>query len=327
MEYKKVVAAIVTYGERWKHLQQVLDTLVHDPHIVEIVVVNNASRQGEEIKKYAALHPVVHVIHNDTNRGSAGGYNQALSRAREVECDFVFVLDDDNVPEKGAIALFLTTLTLFEDKKVVLVGNRHQQNSEPLFYTNISNDAPRMTFFNVFSFRKLFRFLGFSVDIKGLYTPIVPTEAFAFGGSFLPIEAVRTTALPDPSLVLYGDDIEYSWNVKNNGFSSYLCYRPYIHDIDMTFSKSHIVGLFEPTTKAFTVYYRIRNMVKLSLKHSRQNRLVLIASVITWISILLLLGLYRKGFSSVYKVKALLLLRAVADGFTGHVAPPEVSLP
>jgi GT2 family glycosyltransferase len=334
MHSKRVAVVIVTYGERWKFLHEVLDAVVDDVHTAHIIVVDNASKNGNELREYAAVHDKVHVIRNETNKGSAGGYHQALSQARECKCDFVLMLDDDNVPEQGAMETFLSTYKFFSSKKVVLLGNRHNlPNTESLFHKAIASDAPRLTFFTVFSFAKLMHFFKMffpseNTTYTGPFMPIVPTEAFAYGGAFIPIEAIHASPLPDPTLILYGDDVEYSWNVKKAGYSTYLCHSPLIHDIDTTFGGSHIFGLFEAGTRDFTVYYRIRNMVRLSVRHSKQNKIVLALSVATWIAGLLTLGFLKAGITSLFLKRAKLVLRATYDGYHEHAPlPKEAQLP
>ncbi len=149
------------------------------------------------------------------------------------------------------------------------------------------------------------------------FVPIVPLEAFVTGGSFLPIEAVREAPLPDGSLFIYGEDLEYSWRIIRLGYAAYVCARPRIIDIDMTFPEEggHIFGLFDPAFALYKVYYRTRNAVIISRRNTRQWAPVLLANVILRTLGLLLIGLGTMGPTRAYFARARVMLDAVRDGY------------
>jgi GT2 family glycosyltransferase len=326
--YPRVTAVTIMFGDRWKFLTQVVSAAMKDPHITKLIIVDNGSKNKDEIvngtKEYGDR---VHVERVEKNLGSAGGFNLALSLARHTDCDFVYMLDDDSVPEDGSITSFMEILRLFPDQKVVLSGSRYNvlSNREYFFKPSIPDDSARGTFFEVFSLNKVLHFLkllfiGKDSDKRGPFIPIVPTEGFIYGGAFIPIDAVRKADLPDPSLFLYGDDIEYSWNVKKLGYSSYLCTLPRLYDVDLTFgaNSSHIFGQFDPATAPFRIYYRLRNMVRLSRKHSKQGEAILFLNIFFWTLGLFILGLYKYGPTANYFKRIKLMTQAVYAGYYPH---------
>ena len=324
-EYPRVTVVTIMYGNRWKFLHQVVLAVMKDIHVSKLIIVDNGSENKEEIengtKEYGDRVQIVRV---EKNLGSAGGFGLALEHARNTDCDFVFMTDDDSVPEDGFVTSFMEVLKLFPDQKVVLSGNRIDvlDNKEHFYKPSLSSTNPHLTFFEVFSFKKLVHFFelliaGRAHIKRGPFIPVIPTEGFIYGGAFIPIEAVRTAELPDKSLFLYGDDIEYSWNVKRLGYDTYLCYKPRLHDRDLNFgsNRSHIFGQFDPETAAIGVYYRIRNMVRLSRKHSKQNTALLFLNVFIWMTGLFLLGLFHKGPTKSYFNRVSLMTRAVYAGY------------
>lgn len=325
--YPRVTAVTIMFGDRWKFLTQVVTSVMNDPHVTKLIIVDNGSVNKDEIingiKEYGDR---IEVIREEKNLGSAGGFNIALERARHTDCDFVLMLDDDSVPEDGAITSFMEVMRLFPDQKVVLSGSRFNvlENKEYFYKPSIADDGIRGTFFEVFSFRKLFHFFKLFFwkrkrhFKRGPFIPVIPTEGFVYGGAFIPIDAVRKADLPDKSLFLYGDDIEYSWNVKKLGYDTYLCSIPRLYDVDFTFgtNSSHIFGQFDPATKPFRVYYRIRNMVRLSRKHSRQGSLVLFLNIFFWMFGLFILGLYEHGLTKNYFSRVKLMTQAVYAGYS-----------
>lgn len=323
--FSRVTAVTIMYGDRWHFLSQVVEAVMKDPHIVTLVIVDNGSAHPGQINKgVEAYGERVVVLEQGKNLGSAGGFAVGIEYARKTECDFVLLLDDDSVPQEGIVETFIEILKLIPEQKVVLSANRYKvlNNSEVFYQPALLSDSPRGTFFEVFSRKKMAYFLKLFLSQKkritrGPFIPIIPTEGFIYGGAFIPIEAVRKAPLPDASLFLYGDDIEYSWNIKNLGYHSYLCATPKLDDIDLTFGEngSHIFGQFDPKTAPFKVYYRIRNMVRLSRKHTKQGKIELFANIFLWMVGLFTLGLFKVGPTKTYFNRVTLMSEAVIAGY------------
>lgn len=326
--YPKVTVATIMYGKRWKFLMQVVTACMRDPHVTKMVIVDNGSEDSDAItlgtEEYGDR---IVVLRESKNLGSAGGFAKAIEYARSTDCDYVFLLDDDSVPEEGSITSFMEVARLFPDKKVVLSGSRFNvlDNMEYFYMPSIPDDTPKWTFFEVFSWKKLLHFLKLLFLRKdkrkrGPFIPVIPTEGFIYGGAFIPIEAVRDAPLPDASLFLYGDDVEYSWNIKKLGYHTYLCTKPRLYDVDMTFgsSSSHIFGQFDPHTAPVRIYYRLRNMVRLSRKHSKQGAFVLFVNTFFWMLGLFVLGLTKCGPTPFYFKRIALMTKAVIAGYYPH---------
>jgi GT2 family glycosyltransferase len=337
MDSSSVTVVTVTYGMRWDFLSQVVLAVMKDPHVSKLVIVDNGSKNKEEIEKGVEVYgDRVVILRQEKNIGSAGGFAVGLNYARGTESDFVFLLDDDNVPEEGAIAQFLETRKLFADKNIVLCGNRSNGKGNQDYFYQIRTIRGKSvkTFFEVFSFSKVIHFLKLifrihkDTSLRRTFIPVVPNESFIYGGVFMPIEAVKAAPLPDADLILYGDDIEYSWGVRDLGYNSYLCALPHIYDIDSSFGDSHILGLYDPKTQPFKVYYRIRNMVRISVRRSSQNGFILFLSILFWVKGLSLLAFCKYGFTYTYWKRYWLIVQAVYGGYVPSAkVPAEAVLP
>ncbi len=328
----KVGVVTVTYGKRWHFLSQVVEAVMADKHVGMLVIVDNGSENEEEIKNGVQHYGnKVIILRQEKNLGSAGGFVLGLERIREVDCDNVFILDDDTVPEENAIGKFLELRKRFESENIVLVGNRvNIPGNEDIFYTTDKTETtPKETFFEGISFKKIKHFAALFDGKKkersrALPVEYVPNESFVYGGAFIPIDAIRRAPLPDKNLVLYGDDIEYSWGIKRLGYESYVCYSPKIYDIEMSFGEgSQAVGLFDPATAPFKVYYRLRNMVLISRRNTQQSKLILFFNILLWVKALFILGLFRYGVSWNYCKKVALVYKAVHAGYFPHSPIPE----
>ncbi len=333
MKTTRVTVVTVVYGTRWHFLKQVADSMLSDDKVKTFVIVDNGAADTEEMDQYAkAADGRIVILRQSRNIGYSGAIAKGLDYARETDCNFVFVLDDDSVPEKGAIDHFLTNLRLFNGRKVVLVGNRIDMPGNKEIFTRrpLQDIPPRGTLFEVFSFRKLGYFFRLvfglrSSSVSYPFLPIVPTEAFVTGGTFLPIDVVREADLPDAGMFIYGEDLEYAWRIRKLGYQPYACARPIIRDIDLTFPEygGHIFGLFEPATPVYKVYYRMRNAVIISLRHSDQSRFVLSLNVFVWYLGLCLIGLYKQGPTKIYFKRLRLIAKALYTGFVPKTRVPD----
>lgn len=318
-------------------LKQVADSLLKDPKVTTFVIVDNGCADADAMDAYALEHKErIVILRQSKNIGYSGAISKGLEHARDTDCDYVLVLDDDSVPEDGAIDMFLENLKLFPDNKVILAGNRvNVPGNEKVFRRpTLTDTMPKGTLFEVFSIKKFVDFvrliLRIPMSANSPFIPIVPLEAFVTGGSFLPIEAVREAPLPDGSLFIYGEDLEYSWRILRLGYAAYVCARPRIIDIDMTFPKEggHIFGLFDPGFALYKVYYRTRNAVIISRRNTTQIPPILFINVVIRTTGLLLIGLFTMGPTPSYLLRVRTIIRAVRDGYSsGRPIPAYVHAP
>src|SRR4051812_29956579 len=100
MQFKTCVIT-VTYGDRWEFLSTVLTRLLSIPGVSNVIVVNNASVY---IVDDRITDDRVTLLNNAVNQGSAGGYSQGMRYAFEnIDADFFWLLDDDNLPNQDAL--------------------------------------------------------------------------------------------------------------------------------------------------------------------------------------------------------------------------------
>ncbi len=334
----KVSAVVVVYGSRWNLLRQVLDATLKDKRITNLIIVDNASINQEEMLEYSKTYPdIIYIIRNEKNIGYSPAINKGLNYIRNTDCDYVFVLDDDCVPEDNYLDYFIQNLELFPNKKVILSANRENvPGYREIFFDKIDrNNNVKGTIFEILTFKNIFNFIKNYLYTKNkkkeCFLPIIPTSSFVTGGSFLPIEAVKEAPLPDPSLFMYGEDLQYSWGIKKLGYDSYLCYRPKIKDIDMTFDvnmkNSHIFGLFDKKTPDYKVYLRLRNSIRISIKNTYQNKLVLFINIIFWFLGLLILNLLKYGLNKFFIYRSKIVLQALKDGYSNNPIPNNIKTP
>lgn len=332
----KITVVTVTYMARWHFLEKLVSRVLADEHVDKLIIVSNGSADIDKIRQEASVRgDQITLIELDKNYGSAVAFKKGLQSAGLGTSDYVLILDDDNVPEVGFGDIFFQNLNLFirkeEKEKVVLLGNRnHLANNQDIFTSvPFKNHGYTNTFFSVFAYKKIKHFLKILFKIQKKtshelpFLPITVTESFAYGGTLLPIEAVRKAAFPDERVFTYGDDIVYSWNVKNLGYKTYICSRPFIEDIDISLdAEYHFLAFFKESTHDFKVFFKIRNSAFLSMKYSK-HPLITILNTYIWLLGLCVIATFRFGFKKIIFQRMHLIFQAAYRGLKQDFKLPK----
>jgi glycosyltransferase involved in cell wall biosynthesis len=130
-----VTAIIVTYGNRFYFLKQSIKAAFTEG-VKKIIVVDNGSPEENKQKLQAyekQNNKIMKVLYLNDNYGSAGGYKRGLQEAYvDKECEYIWLLDDDNVPSQGALKELISVWTSLEiDKKeetIALLSRREGAN-------------------------------------------------------------------------------------------------------------------------------------------------------------------------------------------------------
>lgn len=101
----KIAAVIVTYNRLYL-LKEVLEAFDNQTRVPDyIIIVNNASTDGteaflEEWKKTEIKGQTKFVITPEENLGGSGGFYIGTERALSLDADWVWVSDDDAIPDR-----------------------------------------------------------------------------------------------------------------------------------------------------------------------------------------------------------------------------------
>ncbi|WP_160674484.1 MULTISPECIES: glycosyltransferase family 2 protein [Clostridium] len=113
---KSTCVVVVTYNRK-ELLKENISALVNQTcSIDKILVVNNCSTDGTDkllndlSKKYNNLE----AYNMEKNIGGAGGFNQGLKIAYASNCDYIWIMDDDTIPEPDALENLLGKVSLNE---------------------------------------------------------------------------------------------------------------------------------------------------------------------------------------------------------------------
>jgi len=314
LQQSHVCAVIVTYGNRFHLVSRVIEA---------------GLRNG--VKKV-----IVEVVSLSENRGSAGGYKAGLEYAiRCSGCEYIWLLDDDNIPDEGALAALLeqyqelsktsspdelALLSLREDREYL----RRVANG-----ARVTNVFPRHSSFMGFHLRDLPLKLMKLFHLKRCERTRPAGQAVAripygpYGGLFFHRSVVASIGYPDERFFVYADDTEYTYRITLNGGALYLVTSSLIRDADPSWHmKSKGDTSFARLLQAdegFRVYYATRNQVYFDRHHWIEHLGWYYANKWIYLSILGLLAILigRLG-------RFALVDRAVREGERGDLGYKDV---
>jgi GT2 family glycosyltransferase len=267
----KVCVLTVTYANRWQFLEQVLSRLLSLPQVAQVVVVNNASVYSVDEKVAGLAVDRVTVLNNAENIGSAGGYKQAMEYAyHQTDCDMMWLLDDDNLPDEEALAGLLAKwdeIAGANDKKALyclredrLPHVKIARGENPARYYLVPNNFMGFSVFNILKnrgYKKNNRFGAGVAYLDKAMMPYVP-----YGGLLMHRCMIDVIGYPDERFFVYVDDSEYTYRITQSGATIWLVQACKVIDVDISqginyqhkLFHSHLLDLW-----SFRNYYAVRN--------------------------------------------------------------------
>ena len=185
----KTTAVVVTYNRK-KLLLECLEALQKIQENLNILVVDNASTDGtEEVLQPLIASGVIEYINTGSNLGGAGGFNFAIKEAMKGHPDFVWLMDDDTIPEPNAL------------KELLIEARKHPEGgyfSSKAIWTdgseNVMNAHVR------------------AEEDRGQGALLCPEATFV--SLLLPAKTILEMGLPIKECFIWGDDIEYTRRIS-----------------------------------------------------------------------------------------------------------------
>ena len=192
----RVCAVIVTYN-RLQMLTECISALKNQTSSCDVLVIDNASTDGT----FDFLRSIEDVgfVSLDRNTGGAGGFNRGMREAVERGYDYVWVMDDDVIPQPDALDYLLEADTL-------LKGQYGWLCSVPLWTdgTECRMNRPKL-------------YKAFYTDIHLLKHSLVRAEQATFVSLFVKTTVIREYGLPIKEFFIWGDDMEFTRRLSVRG--------------------------------------------------------------------------------------------------------------
>ena len=263
---------IVTYGDRFNFLSQVVSRVFEEGANQILIVDNNSVPSSKE--KLAELERSdtrITAFYNEENLGSAGAYVQILKYAYERgEEAYYWFLDDDNLPKIGAL------MELKKAEKALTVefqspvlysyrGESWQEDREAVKKGVVK--GPRVNSycgFELVDFLKSVITRHKTIESQKVNFPIVEVKWGPYGGLFSKLSNLKRIGLPNKEFFLYADDQEFTLRFSKLNIPQYLIYGSQIQDLDQSIGEGG--GYFSESTSGMKLFYGVRNTVYLSAK-------------------------------------------------------------
>ena len=135
----KICALIVTYNRK-ELVYECLTAVLSQTYPVEhVVLFDNASTDGtyEYLKNHGVFEDKrIDYTYVKKNIGAAGAYSEAFKIAQNIECDWLWEMDDDTIPTPNCLKHLVDALDILTDEKHIsfLASTVYGENCE---YMNV----------------------------------------------------------------------------------------------------------------------------------------------------------------------------------------------
>ena len=193
---KSVAAVVVTYN-RLELLQKCVEALRNQSAVCDILVVDNASADGTA--QWLASQKDLSYRNTGSNLGGAGGFNRGMRWAVEAGYDYIWVMDDDTLPQPDALEKLL-------EADGILNGDYGWLSSVALWTDGSECKMNRQRLKkSCFEYYPL------------LKHSLLQAEQATFVSLFLRGNTVRRFGLPIKEFFIWGDDIEFTRRIAVRG--------------------------------------------------------------------------------------------------------------
>lgn len=252
-----VIAVVVTYN-RPELLEQCLAAIATQTYPLEkVIVIDNASHFSLDHiiqKAQSQLAVPLSYMRMDKNLGGAGGFKQGLIEASKTSPEWIWVMDDDCIPNKDTLAELIRPITHIQEPIGFICshilwkdGSPHKMNI-PLIQTTI-NQQP----FNM------------HVDQH-----VVRIKSCSFVSTLISTQAIKECGLPLADLFIWGDDVEYFLRIHLKGFYGYYAFNSKALHSTALNNNDNIESL--PDKDLWKIYYGVRNNLFLIKKNQKYSR-------------------------------------------------------
>jgi GT2 family glycosyltransferase len=334
----KVCVVTVTYGNRFHLLKQVIEAVLKEGVCKVVVVDNNSEPESrEKLRGYERElgNQKIKVLYLDDNYGSAGGFKRGLEEAyNDPDCEFIWLLDDDNKPMEGALKVLLDFWDSLEEEnkeeKVALSSYRPVRGN--LVVESILKNKPELILGRKNSFfgfhvkdlpMKTIKYLRSLLNLKkiedtkvhnfNLKYSTIPSAPY--GGLFIHKNLIDNIGFPNEKFYLYVDDTEWTYRITMDGGKIYLVLESIIYDLEPYWGihGNFLIDKIPKDTKRS--YYAFRNAVFFEINNLVDNKIVFWINVLVY---MLIVFLFHRDISLI-KV----LIRAIKDAYKGNLGKIE----
>ena len=208
---RNVIAVVVTYNRK-ELLKECLDAIKEQElKVNKIIIIDNASTDGTE--EYLQEHHYIsdeQILYKklEKNTGGAGGFHEGMKIARELNADWVWIMDDDVIPSKTALKELVEATKIPNNEKIsYLASTIYGTDGEFQNVPKINVDE------NTHTYPEWHKYLD-----RG----IVQIRTATFVSLLINGTALHEIGLPCKDYFIWGDDTEYTYRLTKYFGIAYL---------------------------------------------------------------------------------------------------------
>ena len=203
-----IYAVVLTFNRK-ELLRRCLDCVFAQSHRCDrVIVVDNCSTDGtsEMLRREWGTRVEVHTL--SRNIGASGGFNAGVRIAYQTGADFVWMMDDDVLPEVNALAKLVEADQFLADTGVDRAFVLSSAWTEDGGVTNVPKIDTRPSA------------RGYENWPRFLYRKMVPVTRATFVSILLPRSTIANHGLPLAPMFIWGEDSEYTLRItrRSPGF-------------------------------------------------------------------------------------------------------------
>lgn len=278
----RIFAVVVTYNRK-DLLQQCLSAIAAQTRPCEdIIVVDNCSSDGtaEMLAESWGDKVQTHVL--APNIGSAGGFSAGFRIAYAQNADFIWVMDDDVIPDSDALEKLLDAERLLESRGIARAFVCSAPRTPEGDVTNVPDIDNRR---NKIQYRNWPALLEYGM---------VPVSRSTFVSFLIPRSTVAEHGLPLAPMFIWGEDTEYTIRITRKCPGFIVGDSKVVHVRSM----SGVLSILTETHPIRLRYHRyyVRNHLYSSRVHSgRRNYARKLLSKFKLVARLVLTGEFHKA--------------------------------
>lgn len=195
----RVAAIVVTYNRK-KLLMECLDAILEQTFKVsKIIIIDNNSTDNtyeDLLSKGYIDNECIKYIKIEKNIGGAGGFYEGMKYAYNENYDWLWIMDDDTIPNKDCLENLIKMLKKIEDKEISFLASEvYGVNGEPMNVPQIDSSLDEN------GYQGWYRYLEYG---------IVRIEQATFVSLLINRRAIEKCGLPIKEYFIWGDDTEYT---------------------------------------------------------------------------------------------------------------------
>lgn len=267
----KICAVVVTYN-RSSLMLECVEALKLQNDLSGIIIINNASTDKTKQILDDMSCDLIHVVHMAQNTGGAGGFYQGLKYSVEMGYDVSWIMDDDAIPQDGALSKLVNAAQIINWDFGFLTSNVMTPDGECMNAPSI-DFRPNST--------------GYPDWAKLSELNLIKVRIATFASVFIKNSVIKNIGLPIKEMFIWGDDSEYTQRVSNTYESYFVPSSKVVHKRVSASTLSVITESNPDRLKWFEFFYR-NNLYRFRKHESKKATAKLFFHLILTLSAIIL---------------------------------------